>query len=239
MRILSFFVNYGESQSHYLNEILNEFDKIENVYFENIVFCTHLYDFKQKNVNQILLPQNIGKELTLQPYIFLTQNKDYVNSFDYISYNENDNFISKDNLNSFIYWNSYLEKYNKCCGFIRYEINKDGFKYIVDPIGINDIVNIDGVEFFTIENNHSGCWIFSRNQYKEYIEPNIGSIGYTLEDRATNVYKSGWPGSSWGIEKLFPLSKYKELLIHHMPNKYTHIPDSTAGKLRIENLINK
>lgn len=236
--ILSFFINYGENQTHYLEKILTELDSIENCNFLKIIFCTHLYNFKSKNIHQILLPLNIGVDLTLQPYIWLEKNKKIIDHFDYILYNENDNFISRENLFEFIHWNNFLEKHNKCCGFIRYEINNDGNKYIVDPDGILDQLEIDGIKFFTIKNIHSGCWLLSKKQYKQKIETNLDKIGITLEDRASNVYKSNfWPGTHWGIEKLFPCNEYFKLLIHHMPDKYTHILNSPHGKIKIENLL--
>lgn len=237
--ILSFFINYGNNQTHYLDKIIKELDSIENCNFFKIIFCTHLSEFKSKNIQQILLPSDIGKELTFQPYIWLEKNKEFIDQFDYILYNENDNFISKENLFEFFYWNSFLEKYNKCCGFIRYEINNDGNRYIVDPNGIIGLIEIGGIKFFSIKNIHSGCWLLSKEQYKQKIEKNINKIGITLEDRASNIYKSNfWPGTDWGIEKFFPCDKYLKLLIHHMPNKYTHILDSVAGKIKIENLLN-
>lgn len=238
-KVLSLFVNYGETQTHFLNKILNELDNISEFEFYKFIFCTDEYNFKQKNIHQFIFNKQIGVDLSFQPYIFLEQNSSLIDSIDYILYNENDNFISNDNFKEFIYWNSFLEKHNKCCGFIRYEINNNGEKYILDP-DKNDvnIIEINNIKFFSVHNIHSGCWILSKNQFKNNIQNNIRNIGYTLEDRASNVYKSNhYPGSNWGIEKLFPVSKYQKLLIHHMPNKYTHIKESVAGKIKIEDFI--
>ena len=206
-KVLCLFVNYGESQTHFLDKILSELDSIDGFDFLKFIFTTHKYNFKQKNVNQFILDSQIGVDLTLQPYLFLHQNPEIVDNVDYILYNENDNFISNENFKEFIYWNNFLEKYDKCCGFIRYEINDNGEKFILDPDkrAIN-ILEIDNIKFFNVENIHSGCWLLSKNQFKNHIQNNIQNIGFTLEDRASNVYKSTiYPGSHWGIEKLFPV----------------------------------
>lgn len=241
MKILCLIVSFGTYQDNFLIKQMDELQSSTQYNFEFVVFCTNTNALDGKNVTYSVYKKDIGFDLTLQPYIYLQQRINDLKNYDYFLYTENDILITESNINSCIKFNKKLENHGACCGFIRYEI-KDGETYILDFIHpINKIVSVDGCEYIcTQQNVHSGCWLLSYNQLQSISKNFIHNIGHTLEDRASNVYKSNkWPGSNWGIEKLIPKNNFSDLLVHHMPNKYVVDLNTPHGKLHMNQLINE
>lgn len=237
MNILALIVSYGTHQDIFLQKNIETLSTFSAHKVDIKVFCTDVLQCKHP-VEYIQFERSIGHNLTAMPYAYLQQNiKQIMQDYDYVLYSENDINITESNVESFIHWNDILDKHNCCCGFIRYE-DKDNVKYAVDfTRSITAYETIDEIKYIqTFDNVHSGCWLFSCNQIHRLLD-HFSSIGASLEDRASNIYKSSvWPGSHWGIKKLIPLQDLNDLLVHHMPNKYAVDLHTPHGKLRIEDI---
>ena len=232
-------VSFGSHQDDYLYKSIQTLKEIEGCVFDFVLFCTHNeHNWDTQNIETCKYSDSIGFDLAIQPYNYMKQNSDKLRAYDYIMYTENDILYTAENIQMFIKHNSILQRYNACCGFIRYEVMDDK-KYILDftsKVVENKLV--EDVEYIiTQQNVHSGCWILSYEQLVPLLDE-VQRIGGSLEDRASNVYYSNrWPGSLWGIEKLIPKCELNSLLVHHMPNKYVVDFNTPHGKINVDDFV--
>ena len=221
MKILTLIPNFGNGNISYLKNLLENLNLITSIDFDIILFSTQYNDSLTDLIKkEIVCPESIGTNLTLEPYRYLATNS--ITDYDYIFYTENDLLFTEQNFTSFFKWHEKL-KPTAVPGFVRYEV-KDSTRYLVDAHELPSppITMVDFKEYVQFSNTHAGCWLLSTSQYTILMLKGLYP-GHTMEDRASNVYKGPWPGSDIGFPKLIPCEDFENFLIHHQPNKYCHV----------------
>lgn len=241
-KILVLISNYGTSQLTYCQNLINSLGIIEGYKFEIKVFSSS--NDILANCENIMVTNYYSTDFPNCIYDYLRNNN--YDDYDYILFSENDLLFTESNFNTYF---KYVKSDDYTIGFLRYE-EKNGDKYLIDcgyseskfsiknKIGIQEIYeNI----LYRLDNCHQGCW-FLKKEIVTILLKKI-SIGYTLEDKASNFfYSESFPGNTQGIKKYIPISDFENLLIHHQPNKYVNIYSDLPSiteliKERNENII--
>jgi hypothetical protein len=246
MKIKICIANYGTSQIHHMNRMIEEFKKYKKYKTDITIYTTVPVEHKH-----ILYSDGIGNYLPFQCRHHMAES---VNDFDLFLYNENDHLITEDNIDAFLEHSSRLEN-NHVSGFIRYE-ERDGKKILLDPNpgrefidGIPTLVKNRYINDFSLYNNHQGCWLLDKdkinkvidsgefliNSPKQYLYSSETGMDYCpLEQGASDPY------TICGLEKVFPkeIGLLKRLLIFHMPIKYSIGDLWISHGIEIEDLQN-
>ncbi len=214
MNIKVCIANYGTHQLWCLEKMLEEFSK-----FKKYNLCITEYTTERPNRPHHWFSTSVGMDL---PFKCRKHMADEIDNFDLFLYNENDHLITEDNVDALLEHTATL-KMPQCSGFYRYEINPEGKEILLDPNPLwGKVINKNYENNFSLNNNHQGCYLLTREQLKfcinsgEYlVKPHGGPYGY-LEQGATDPY------NRCGLEKVFPkdLKLLKRLGILHMPVKY-------------------
>jgi hypothetical protein len=214
MNIKVCIANYGTHQLWCLEKMLEEFSK-----FKKYNLCITEYTTERPNRPHHWFSTSVGMDL---PFKCRKHMADEIDNFDLFLYNENDHLITEDNVDALLEHTATL-KMPQCSGFYRYEINPEGKEILLDPNPLwGKVINKNYENNFSLNNNHQGCYLLTREQLKfcinsgEYlVNPHGGPYGY-LEQGATDPY------NRCGLEKVFPkdLKLLKRLGILHMPVKY-------------------
>jgi len=164
-----------------------------------------------------------------------------INDYDLFLYLENDIIINESTLDTFIEENSLLDD-NTTVGFIRYEDcnNKKYLNEFMPGCTHNHLPTFKTINnklYFTLNNVHQGCYLLEQRHLKKFISNNqfTLNLGPGLEASASNFYKSNlWPGLPNTLEKVYPVDKLEQLLIHHASNKHTK---TNTGFLTFDQLL--
>jgi len=229
-----FITDYGKDNKIYLDKILHNFNLFLNYKITIVLFSTEYTDnhtYKNLNINNLLFPTNIGRALAYQHRLFLKHEFIHLEEeYDIFIGMENDIFIEEKTIDYFYKQTSFMDSLVFSIGTLRYE-NKHNEKYYIDT-GLIDgrnaskvfeyVFTINGDRFYqTLLNPHSGCWIFTKEQLRSLLQRGINDTPINdLENSITGFYKSPWPGSPNGIQKIIPLSAINNTIVHHMPDKY-------------------
>ncbi len=154
-----------------------------------------------------------------------------ISNYDLFIYSEDDTLITKHNIEAFLRVTEVLPK-NKIAGFLRYEVDQYGNKYCSTVHShfhwdINSVEYIKGYTFAYFTNEHSACYILTRDQLQRAInsgaflvDPHQGKYDL-LCSAATDPY------TQCGFKKLVCISHYDRFLLHHLPDIY-------IGKMGLE-----
>jgi hypothetical protein len=198
-------------------------------------------------VNPIYLLNNV-KVITYDKSIkenLVTEHRKHIpisiNDYDLFLYLENDIIINESTLDTFIEENSLLDD-NTTVGFIRYEDcnNKKYLNEFMPGCTHNHLPTFKTINnklYFTLNNVHQGCYLLEQRHLKKFISNNqfTLNLGPGLEAAASNFYKSNlWPGLPNTLEKVYPVDKLEQLLIHHASNKHTK---TNTGFLTFDQLL--
>jgi hypothetical protein len=230
MKILISIANYGDSQLNYLNTIIDEFRSYKR--YDITINVHSTVPVYRKDINLTLYDPSIKTKLVS------VHRKEFVNSiedYDLFLYTENDILIKEETIDTFLKYELLLD-INHCLGFIRYEkLPNDENIYITPDVFFNvpkrgmdnNNININNISYFTLQNDHQGCWILSQNKLKNIIS-NFQFISDTsnLESGASEIY-SKWIHGINGVKggpiiKIYTKNKedLDKCLIHHLSDKY-------------------
>lgn len=179
----------------------------------------------------------------------LIEDKD---KYDLFVYCEDDILINESVINTFIEENKQLSD-EEVIGVLRYEAFIGG-KYLTEfdettahthsltPV----IKEINNRKYFSTENVHQGCWILERRNLNKILIDNefvfkwgeLSKFGEISEDAASNVYGGKWPGTSKGLNRIIPIDKVDNLLVHHLSNKYIKKCDSIWSINKLKEKLN-
>lgn len=148
-----------------------------------------------------------------------------VDEYDIFIHLEDDNRITKENIDQFI---KYTFGDNKLDGYIVGNIvyEKDGDNYILPQFharykGIGEIIKLKGEFFMKPKNKHQGSYIISQTQLKLLIKNGVMNPspklvgGYNIKCSAeTELYCSKF------LTKIIPIGDIYKCLFEHMSSKY-------------------
>jgi SAM-dependent methyltransferase len=211
--------SYGTAQDHYLEKLLSEYRKIKAE--KRIVVLTDRIKHVDGAELLIGLPSRNPYSL---PFAHRKLFADNADKFDLFMYTEDDTLLTEKHIESFLSAQERL-KDGEIAGFIRSETSPEGKKYITS---INthfrwfpdSVVEREGELFAQLSNQHSGCFIATRQQLNRavesggfLVEPYMGTYGM-LESAASDIY------TRCGLRRLICVSRIQDFIVPHLPNKY-------------------
>lgn len=225
--ILIAIASYGTAQDHYLERLLEEYRKLP---MRNRVVVMSNQNKPVHGVDILVgLPSRDPYSLPFTHRKLFVEN---VEKFDLFIYTEDDTFLTKKHIESFLELQAKLEG-NEILGFLRSETSPEGNRYITSIHSHfrwlpESVVSRGGELFAQLSNQHSGSFIVTKGQLRKAIasggflvEPRPRIYGM-LETAATDIY------TQCGLRRLLCISRIQEFIVPHLANKYySHmgIPD--------------
>ena len=241
IKVLAVFVNYGDEQIHYLQELVDRLTQFKK-YEVRIVVNSNI-DIKIRGVDEL----NII-ELDDYQFLPLTCRKviwDKKDEFDIYIYGENDHLFTEKHIDNHISYSKFLPK-NRISGLIQYEEDDSGKYYPAYHADFewdfNSVEVYNGKKFAHFSNIHQATFILTIYQLKQigskidfeslkneriYLKKKINKVKrffgiktetlykYSVKCKVnTDIYEFG------GMKKLICISEFEDNLIHHLPNLY-------------------
>ncbi len=220
MKILVGITSFGAKNDGYLSQIIEEYQSMNHRV--DIIVFSNIQKKLDRNIEvRVGLPSENPWSL---PFAHKSVFAERVESYDLFIYTENDILIKEGNINAFLWATKLLPK-NKIAGFMLYEedpVNEKNHvdvhdNYHWDP---KSVETIDGYTFAHFTNEHSACYLLTREQLRVAVE----SGGYLTPPRegkydmlctaATDPY------TQCGFTKVVCISHFEEFCLHHLPNAY-------------------
>jgi SAM-dependent methyltransferase len=216
--------NFGLKNTKYLEKLLKAYRSMIN-YEVHIVVLSDIPKIFGPDVEvRVGLPDRDPWSL---PFGYKELFASQVECYDLFIYSEDDTLIEEFNIDAFLEVSKMLpEKY--IAGFLRYEISPEGTKYYStihghfywDP---NSVQKIGEYIFAHYTNDHSACFILTRQQLKKA----IASGGFLLPPRKGRydmlVTAATDPYTQCGMKKVVCISHLNQFSLPHLPNKYTSL----------------
>lgn len=211
--------SYGTAQDRYLEKALAEYQKLRMP--ARVVVLSN--EMKSVPGAEVIAGLPSSNPYSL-PFAHRKLFAERANDYDLFIYSEDDMLITGKHIEAFLSAQSKLAA-DELPGFIRSEVSPDGGKYITS---INhhfrwlpgSVVNRGGELFAEFSNQHSGCFIVTRQQLLKAIAsghflvpPHAETYGM-LETAASDIY------TQCGLRRLISLSRIHDFVIPHLPNKY-------------------
>jgi 2-polyprenyl-3-methyl-5-hydroxy-6-metoxy-1,4-benzoquinol methylase len=220
MNILVAIANYGTKNHHYLETLLKAYQQMRHKV--DIVILSN--EPKDLGPNIEVLVGTPTKNPWSLPFahrpLFASRRQNY----DLFIYSEDDTLINESNVEAFLHATRILPA-NLIAGFLRYEESPGGVRYISTAhAGFHwlpeSVRKIDGEVFAQFSNDHSACFIMNRSQ----LESALASGGFLIppHNESYDMLCSAAtdPYVRCGFKKVINISRFKEFLLPHLPNKY-------------------
>lgn len=223
MNILIAIANYGTKNISFLKKLILHYKSLP--YQIHICLLTERRKDIDSSVEQIIAIPN--KNPWSLPFAHKTLFADRLHLYDLFIYSEDDTLISQINIEAFLWASSVLET-NDIPGFLRIEIGPDNKTYISTMHShyhwdMSSFCNRGGETFAYFTNEHSACFILTREQLSKAIssggflvKPHEG-IYDMLCTAATDPY------TQCGFRKLICISRLDDFLVQHLPNNYVGV----------------
>lgn len=220
MRIFVAIANYGWKNQVYLERLINEYKSMS--YDVHIVILSNSPKCFRPDIEVVVgLPAKNPWSLPFaHRKIFAERAKNY----DLFIYSEDDTLIKQENIDAFLKVTKVLPE-NEIVGFLRYEEDTEGKKYCSSIHSYfhwvpGSVKTMGKYTFAYFTNEHSGCYVLTREQLRKAIEsggylvgPHQG--GYDLLCTAATD-----PYTQCGFTKVICISHIQDFLLHHLPNQY-------------------
>lgn len=214
--------SYGTSNDGYVAQLI---DQYRSMSFEtHIVLLSNIDKRKAFPGTETLLVDLRGKDPWSLPFPHKQMFAERLNDYDLFIYSENDTPITENNIRAFLEVSDTLAE-NEIAGFLRYEKGPNGSLNYPEVHGYfhwdpQSVRRCGAHVFAHFTNEHSACYILTRQQLKRAIDsggflvgPHAGKYDL-LCSAATDPY------TQCGFEKLICISRFDDFLVHHLPNKY-------------------
>jgi SAM-dependent methyltransferase len=220
LKILVVIASYGFANDHHLRRVLKEYRSMP--YDINIKVLSDVERQLESDVDVVVVsPCRTPQALPFEHKKLLER---HARDFDLFIYTEDDILITETNIKAFVTVSQKVSR-TEIPGFIRFESNQNGRLYYPDIHRTYrwNITSIRASGEYTIAcftNDHSGCYMLTRDQLVRAIESGKFMAGARrtqygmLETAATDIY------TQCGLRKVIAISHVDEYLVHHLPNKY-------------------
>jgi 2-polyprenyl-3-methyl-5-hydroxy-6-metoxy-1,4-benzoquinol methylase len=220
MKILVAIANYGTKQDHYLQRLLAE--------YRSMAFDVHVVVLSN-------LEKDLGRDVELRvglptknpwslPYSHKQLFADRIEDYDLFIYSEDDMLVSEQNIRAFLNACKLLRD-DEIPGFLRTERDSDTSEYFCDAFeqwhwDPASVVTRNGQTFAFFSNEHSACYMLSREQLRRCIKSG-GFLVQPHEDRYDLLCAAATdPYARCGFRKLICVSDLDNFLLPHLSNKY-------------------
>jgi 2-polyprenyl-3-methyl-5-hydroxy-6-metoxy-1,4-benzoquinol methylase len=211
--------SYGTAQDHYLKRVLAEYRElpmpVQLVVLSNVM--------KPVQGVEVIAGLPSPNPYSL-PFAHRRVFAERANDYDLFIYTEDDTLITGKHIQAFLSAQSKLAE-DEIPGFIRSEADPRGRKYITSinhhfrwlP---NSVVARGGGLFAQFSNQHSGCFMVTRQQLLKaiasgrFLVPPHAEVYGMLETAASDIY------TQCGLRRLICLDRIHDFIIPHLPNKY-------------------
>lgn len=224
MKILTAIANYGIKNKDYLNTLLREYHSMH--YDIDIIVLSDIPKEVGNGVEIVVgLP---AKNPWSLPFSHKKIFAERVNNYDLFIYTEDDILITEKNIKAFLEAVQILPK-DEIPGFMRFEVDfsnqGDAASWFPDVHGhfhwMPDSVKArEGYIFASFTNEHSACYMLTKEQLKKAIESGGFVVGphegrYDLLCTAATD-----PYTQCGFTKVICISRLDDFLVHHLSNKH-------------------
>jgi hypothetical protein len=240
MKILTTIVCYSGKSNPYITEVANNLKNVSDV----VIFSPEEMDIP--NTKTVICSKSLGKDMTFIPRQYI---KDRLYDYDYFLYNEDDVLIKESSLFFAINKNEEVSRINlqNNVGFLRYELENNIPEFVdlapynsvhLGGNGVSDIIrcvtSINNEYYFLPWNYHSGNFLLSKSQ----LELLVGNNEFPVQpiNNYAGIIESAASGLYHVMRKVIPVNDYKELMVHHMSNRYIFNPVKVSTDL-LDNLF--
>ena len=220
MKILVAIANYGSKNMGFLHAVIKEYRSMS--YRIDIVVFSNIPKELGPGVEvKVGLPSKNPRSL---PYAHKKLFAERANDYDLYIYSEDDTLVTEHHVNAFLDVTRILPGY-QIAGFLRYEVDKLGKKYYSTVHSHfhwvpGSVMRIGDYSFARFTNDHSACYLLTREQLKVAID----SGGYLVEPHDERydllVTAATDPYTQCGLTKVICVSHLQDFELHHLPNIY-------------------
>ena len=220
MRILVAIPNYGTKNMGFLHTVIKEYRSM-SYQTDIVVFSNILKELGPDVEVKVGLPWKNPRSL---PFAHKKLFAERANNYDLFIYSEDDTLITERHIKAFLDVTCILPAH-KIAGFLRYEVDMLGKKYYSTVHSHfhwipGSVTRIGDYSFARFTNDHSACYLLTREQLKlaidsggYLVEPHDEQYGL-LEAAATDPY------TQCGLSKLICISHLQDFELHHLPDIY-------------------
>jgi 2-polyprenyl-3-methyl-5-hydroxy-6-metoxy-1,4-benzoquinol methylase len=220
MRLLVAIASYGHANDFHLLRVIREY-RAMSCHVDIIVLSNIAKTLPEGIELSVGTP---SKNPWTLPFAHKPIFANRVNQYDLFLYSEDDILITEDNLQSFVDVTECLRN-DEIAGFLRIEKGENGQTFFPEVHhrfhwDITSVEVRDKYTFASFTNEHSGCYVLTREQLRRAI-----SSGGFLVKPHTDGYDllctaATDPYTQCGLNKLICVSHLDHFLVHHLPNKY-------------------
>ncbi len=236
MKLLVTIANYGTGNDQYLTQVLNEYRSMRKNLGVDLLVTSNVQKNLGKDVELAVgLPTPNPRSLPFAHKKIFAERR---SSYDLFIYVEDDILITQRNIEAFLRMTQILPK-DEYAGFFRTERDASGRIYFPDVHrqyhwDAGSVCERGGHTFAFFTNEHSGCYILTREQ----LDRAIASGGFLvpfhegkyepLESAATD------PFTQCGFRKLICISHLDDFIVPHLSNKYAGKQCISAEEFQIQ-----
>lgn len=234
MKLLVTIANHGTKNMGYLTTLLNEYRSMP---FEtDIVILSNI-------------PKNLGSDVevilgcpTKDPWSLPFGHKrvfaERVSDYDLFIYSEDDTLITERHIRAFLRTLEVLSK-NEIAGFLRYELDATGKRYYSTAHSHfhwipSSVKSIGPYTFARFTNDHSACYLLTREQLKMAIASGGFLVDPHNEKYDMLVTAATDPYTQCGFRKVICVSHLEDFSLHHLPNQYIGKMGVSDADLRLQ-----
>jgi len=220
VKILVAIANYGTKNMGFLGTVIKEYRSMS--YRTDIVVLSNIPKELGPGVEvKVGLPSKNPWSL---PFAHKKLFAERANDYDLFIYSEDDTLITEHHIKSFLDVTRILPKH-QIAGFLRYEVDTLGKKYYSTVHSHfhwipGSVTRIGDYSFARFTNDHSACYLLTREQLKMAID----SGGYVVEPHDERydllVAAATDPYTQCGLTKVICTSHLQDFELHHLPDIY-------------------
>ena len=220
MKILVAIASYGTGNATYLRRLIDEYRGMR--FTVDIVVVSNIQKSLGPGIEVIVgLP---SKDPWSLPFAHKKVFADRADHYDLFIYSEDDTLITERNICAFLKATEILPK-DKIPGFLRSEVGPDGRKYYStvhshfhwEP---SSVITFGNYSFAFFTNEHSACYLITREQLKEVIRSGNFVVGPHEGRYDLLVSAATDPYTQCGFRKMVCFSHLEDFTVQHLTNKY-------------------
>jgi hypothetical protein len=219
MKAVVVIAHHGHKNDEHLERVLAEWAGMKDIRAQLIVLQSG------EGRDPLDLPFEARRELAIR-----------LPDADLFVYSEDDMLITERNMRAWCALTAGWIDRNEVAGFMRYELRPDGGLSFPDMHGsfrwMNGVEERAGEKFAEYTNLHQGCYLLMGWQLRIA----LASGGFLVPRHTSGPYGmlecgASDPFTQCNLRKRLCVSRFDELLIHHLPDNYLHL-GTPEGQVR-------